>query len=564
VPEGDTHVSTIIFTNVRVELSHSVFRASTQGLFCTIITLSIYVKNPTMAPKHFISILFPNLLLFSAIIISFPVFGINMVYVLDKDNPSIVKISPSSGKVIGTVKLEKKPDRIIISPDGKRLITLEKGRGSISEVHGFVPKRQSFLSIIDTKTMEIISSRKKICWDISTGIILNGIGVGGNLQFSEDSQHIGIYCNGKWFTNPSGVKYKPLKKPVYPEILRINLDTGMVDERLLIDQHVNGWVSEPNGRNAIVFLSYQKKYRGIPEKFAELRFINTQTFQTEHRIPIEGDPDSLFISSDKAWLYLIDSGRPTIGQKSHINGRVHIFSIINRSYEGSIEVGSKPKGFVDFQNNQFVVVSKLGPNKEKKKQKTGIAHVISADRLISQFEIGKSPIYIKNYPREDRFYAIGKRSLSVVEISSSNLTEIVYKPRYKYLGDIAITKEHDYAFLLASDRPGSFPNLFVFDLNNLTVTNPLKIGRTDVRFAKNLASGVAVAAVSFAIGDIITLGPSSSLNDLFYSAILDASVKSMVAEIVMLAVTSSARNKMVFSKDNMNPLRNSFIFHVGK
>ena len=76
------------------------------------------------------------------------------MYVLDNWRHSISAIS-ANGEILGQTELSNHPDRIIISPDGQRLIALDKGRGRVTKQQRFIAEKKSSISIVDTESTKI-------------------------------------------------------------------------------------------------------------------------------------------------------------------------------------------------------------------------------------------------------------------------------------------------------------------------------------------------------------------------------------------------------------------------
>ena len=135
--------------------------------------------------------------------------------VLDSESKSVAVVDVASGSVGERVTLSDTPQRMILSPDGKRIAVLSRGEGSTSFwTSHFNPTSKSSVTLIDASTMKSIA-RVELGWDV------------GRASFSSDSGTLTVLTPGVLSNKPAEVK------PA--ELVRINAKSGEVTKRMPLD-----------------------------------------------------------------------------------------------------------------------------------------------------------------------------------------------------------------------------------------------------------------------------------------------------------------------------------------
>ena len=456
------------------------------------------------------------------------------IYILDQSTDSVIVLS-DSGEVIDSIKATRDPDRMIISRDGSRLITLSKGNGRYTNQGQFLPERKSRIAIIDTQAMEEIWTDTEFCWSVSVGAVERGVGIGGGWYFTNDDNRLVILCEGEFYKLLNN-KVKKTKRPKFAELIEIDLDEPSVLRRVVIEREVQRWIPTPDERDLILFHPRQEKLGKLPERDAELVFLNKKTLDEVARIRIPGQPASPYLSPDRSFLYLLDHGHPDKRAKKNVNGTLHIASIIDRKIVRSVDVGSGPKAFNDFENEQLMIVSRVDPGEIKKLQKIGKVTIVRGADLVHQFDIGWEPDYVKSYPEAGRLYAISRFGLQIVDTQTSEVREIRHQPFLFGLGPILVNEEHTKAFLMGITNPKiSRFGLAVIDLEAGSMSDYLVLGDSGRAMLKTIGTVALIALPTAFIGVTV---PGSFLL-----------MQSVATDITTSVLSAGAYANMVFGPD---------------
>ena len=83
------------------------------------------------------------------------------VFVLDPDGLSLTALSLDKGEVLGKATLQGEPGRALISPDGSRVVVLDKGPGKMTICCGYKPTGKSSATVIDARTLAVVARTAK-------------------------------------------------------------------------------------------------------------------------------------------------------------------------------------------------------------------------------------------------------------------------------------------------------------------------------------------------------------------------------------------------------------------
>jgi YVTN family beta-propeller protein len=322
---------------------------------------------------------------------------------------SVTVIALDTGKVVGSAPLEGKPERVVASPDGRRLVVLDKGPGKQTARFGYHPKDKSWATVIDAHTMEIVA-RTELGWTVTTGMVLDGVGVGGLWAFSPDGRHMTISCLGYRSQKP--------KEALPRELVTLDLESGDVIRRVELERAIDAFMTTPDGATAVVYSAYEKQ-RKQPAFPVELRFVDLATLEVQNTVSLEGDPGAPTLSPDGSFLYLLEYGKPHKKPDKNINGRIQVVSLTKRSYEVSLDAGSAPRELVvDEEGKQVFVLSDREPLAEKKKEKKrpGILHVVRGNEVKATLEVGENPVFLRIAPDREWLYVVSEETLTPVDL----------------------------------------------------------------------------------------------------------------------------------------------------
>ncbi len=177
------------------------------------------------------------------------------VCVLDSKPTAVSAVSLETGQVLATVPVEGKPWGMIISPDGRRVIVLDKEKGKQTVRFGYHPKAKSISTIIDTATMKVVASTE-LGWSVSTGTVWDRQGFGGSWIFSQDARYLTIACFGYRSQKP--------KETLPAELVKLDLQTGDVVSRFRAERPIEAMITTRDASLAVVYAARREGKKNQP------------------------------------------------------------------------------------------------------------------------------------------------------------------------------------------------------------------------------------------------------------------------------------------------------------
>src|SRR6266568_3739637 len=86
-------------------------------------------------------------------------------YVLDSWTRSIAALELPTGKRVATLSIEGSPEAMLRSPDGRRLVVLDRGPGEDKCDRGYKAKGKASATVVDPATMAVVA-RTELGWGL--------------------------------------------------------------------------------------------------------------------------------------------------------------------------------------------------------------------------------------------------------------------------------------------------------------------------------------------------------------------------------------------------------------
>ncbi len=209
-------------------------------------------------------------------------------YVVDNKPPSVSAVSLENGQILGTVQLTGKPSRMVVSPDGRRIIVLDKGKGETNRF-GYHPKAKSVITLIDTATIGVVATAE-VGWGVSTGSVLDRQGFGGSWVFSPDGRFMTIACFGYLSQKP--------KEALPAELVTLDLENGEVVRRRQAGRPIDALITTRDASLAVVYGARREgKKKQSPLK-AALGFVDLSNLEVLAKVSLKGEPGPPVLSPD--------------------------------------------------------------------------------------------------------------------------------------------------------------------------------------------------------------------------------------------------------------------------
>ena len=158
------------------------------------------------------------------------------VFVLELKPISVSAVALESGEILGTTSplVGKRVNNMVVSPDGRRIMILDKGKGKQTVRFGYHPKEKSWITFIDATTLEVVA-RTEVGWSMSTGYLWDHQGYAGDWVFSPDGRYMTIAC--------FGYRSQKSKETLPAELVTLNLDNGEVARRLILERPIDSLIA---------------------------------------------------------------------------------------------------------------------------------------------------------------------------------------------------------------------------------------------------------------------------------------------------------------------------------
>jgi DNA-binding beta-propeller fold protein YncE len=173
----------------------------------------------------------------------------NKAFIFDSGARTITALELPSAKVLATLPLEGSPQAILASPDGSRLIVLDRGPGDAKRDRGYKATGKSAATVVDSATLAVVA-RVELGWGIEPP--------GG--FFSADGSRLAIIC--------PGYDAKNAAEALPRELVTLDPRTGKVTGRLTLER---GPVAVRATRDGRTLLLVERLPRGSDPSSAQSR-----------------------------------------------------------------------------------------------------------------------------------------------------------------------------------------------------------------------------------------------------------------------------------------------------
>lgn len=316
-------------------------------------------------------------------------------FVLDQAARSLTVLDLPSGNTSATAALEGTPNILLRTPDGERLLVLDRGQGRQNGTT-FEPTTKSAVTILDARTL-VIQARVELGWGLDSAPMLGAAG-----------DRLAVLC--------PGLEARKNVEPLPRELVTVDLTAGKVLSRVALPRPATAAFALPDATVAIVLSSYDQQKKAAPP--AELRFVDLTAGTIAAVIPLEGDPGPPLLSPDAAFVYLLNRGNPSGNPQRNVNGKLQIVSVANRAVHAVTDAGSNPRGFVvDERGRQVFLWSDGPPVKGKNEdQRPGELRVLRGDRVGAPIAVSPAPQRLEANADGTALHVIGRWHVSRVAL----------------------------------------------------------------------------------------------------------------------------------------------------
>jgi DNA-binding beta-propeller fold protein YncE len=391
-------------------------------------------------------------------------------YVLDSGTPALSVLDLEAGTRAASLALEGAPEGLKRSPDGTRLVVLDRGPGDDKGDRGYKAKGKSWATIVDAATLTLVA-RVELGWGIEPP--------GG--FFSADARRLTVICPGYQAKNPA--------EALPRELVTVDLVTGKVTGRLALEHGAHVLRATRDG-STLVLLKPGAEDKGVFGR-------STLTFVDLDGPSVAGTLEVAAFGcahADDSYAYLLDPGKPDDDPRKDRNGSFEVVSIAARKREGTFDAGRSPACLVaDEPGGQAYSLSD-GP-RAREGRPDGELRVFSRGELKPAVKVACHPRLVTR--ERDQLLVVGEQAVTLVDaIALQSVATIPLGGEGHWLVDddawpteVRTSPDGKRAFVLyaANER------LVVLDLEQRKAVGATAIGRGGKKFLRSLGKLNAMA-----------------------------------------------------------------------
>jgi DNA-binding beta-propeller fold protein YncE len=331
-------------------------------------------------------------------------------YVLDSGMKALVALELPSGRRLGSLPLTGAPWALLRSPDGSRLVVLDRGPGQDKHERGYQASGKSSATIVDPEKLQLV------------GRVELGFGIkGGRWYFSPDGRRLTVLCPGYEAKSPA--------EALVRELVNVDLAGGRESGRLTLDAGAVPIAASKDGRTLPLIQGLPRGHK-FPYPQSRLFIVDLAGPSLRASLDLAGW-HSLY--TDGAYFYLVDPGRPDENPQKNRNGLLQIASLERGALTGSLDAGRKPCGFLPDEARGQVFLASDGTLGAAQ----GDLHVLRGAELVATLKVAAYPKLLAR--RRDSVYVVGEKAVTVVDPARLRVAATIPLA----LGNEGLVDDHD-------------------------------------------------------------------------------------------------------------------------
>ncbi len=396
-------------------------------------------------------------------------------YVLDSGARSLVALELPSGKRLGALALTGAPAAMLQSPDGARLVVLDRGPGEDKGERGYKATGKSVATVVDPATLAVVGRV-----ELGAGVSTQG------LHWSADSRRLTLLCPGYEAKNPAEAQAR--------ELVTVDVSTGGEAGRLRLEPGTVPIAASKDGQTLALVQGLPR-----PEKFpyARSRVFAVDLARPSVRAAVDAGTWAL-LYTDGVHFYLLDEGKPDKNPQKNKNGEVQVVSLERGALAGSLDAGRGPRGLYQDEAGGQVFIPSDGPPGAAE----GQLRVVRGAELAATLSVAANPRLVQR--ERDVVYVVGERAVTLVDPVALQVTGSIPLVR----GSEALVNDGDWPteLVLGPDAArafilyGAHNKVAVLDLHAKQAIGSTKTGRGGKKFFGNMMGGMFGIAGFLAAG----------------------------------------------------------------
>lgn len=307
-------------------------------------------------------------------------------FVLDSGTHTLVALELPSGKRSGAVSIPGTPTALLRSPDGSRLVVLDRGPGEDKRERGYKAAGKSSVTIVDPVGLTVVAHL-----ELGSGV------EPGAAYFSPDGHRLTVLCPGYEAKNSTEAQVR--------QLVNVDLVTGRESGRLKLEPGAVPIVASKDGQTLPLI-------QGLPrtDKFPyqQSRLFVVDLAGPTIRATLDmGTWEGLY--TDGEHFYLLDPGKPEKDPQKNRNGSVQVASLVRGALAPSLEAGRGPLGLYQDEVGGQVFVPGEGPPGATE----GELRVIRGETLSATLKVAARPKLLVR--QQDVVYVVGGKAVTLVD-----------------------------------------------------------------------------------------------------------------------------------------------------
>ena len=397
---------------------------------------------------------FVGTLAFALLLTAVPLFAQKNAFVVDMDGKAVSALDLRTGKVESSVTLPFTPDRAVLAPDGKSILALYQGPGTVGFWAGeFRPKGPSQAAIVrDGKLV----GHTDLGWGLAQA------------SFARDGRTAYVLTTG--YESNKVAERKP------SELIRIDASNGQVISRIPFDAAATAFATDSAGKTGIVYSPAFPKKKPAPLP-ARVMFVDLDSFKPASTIDLSGDTRMPVAVGDL--LYVLDAGN------RKAPGNLHVVDTKKQALVATLPLGPEAVMAGSDKQNRVVVLSQAAD------RKSGRVTLVKGTEVVADYPGPAAPKFVTTSTDGKQMYVAGWKDFSVVDLSAGKASPAVELARDPFA--VLSTSDGRRAFVVSRDGD-SCCRISTFDVTGMKRLTTFLGGSKGERFGQGLAAAALTAA----------------------------------------------------------------------
>jgi len=383
-------------------------------------------------------------------------------WVLDSEAQTISAVDISTGRSLLSTGLQGAPTVLLRTPNGRRLLALDRGEGDSFGDDGFRARTRSTVTIIEAATLKV-QARVEL-----------GTGLMDAVMLAADGERLSVVCPG--YRTKKAADRRPR------ELVTVDLGAGTVLSRVELTRPAPEVLATPDGRTVVVL---SRREAGKTPRQAEFTVIEAATGTIQATVPLDGDPRGPVLAPGGQFVHALDRGKPNNNPEKNQNGRLHTLSIASRTVVVS-DAGSNPRGLVlDEERRQLLLLSDGAPVRgPENRERHGELRVLRGGQPSAPIAVVRSPERIVLGGDGRSYYVLGAPGAMRLALPDLTATPLIAAPG---LGgaEVAISADGRRGWMSSGEY------FTTFDLERGGKLAEIKSGRLGKKMFLALGAGLA-------------------------------------------------------------------------